>query len=161
MAMCPPISRSVCMDWAAERYAYRSRIGQQSKSLGGQETMAFHRQGRSRLRGERIAALSPRGDAMIEIDLRCGRRARRAPASEPMRFALRWKRGSSKNCLAKTCRRAPARLQPRSNPRSRMMDRLLSISASSIGVPYAAIQEFGGKTAAHDIVAVKGKGIGL
>ena len=32
---------SCCMDWAAERYAYRSRIGQQSKSLGGQETMAF------------------------------------------------------------------------------------------------------------------------
>ncbi len=30
-----------CLDWAAERYAYRSRIGQQSKSLGGQETMAF------------------------------------------------------------------------------------------------------------------------
>lgn len=30
-----------CMDWAAERYAYRSRVGQQSKSLGGQETMAF------------------------------------------------------------------------------------------------------------------------
>src|SRR3984893_1164915 len=32
---------SCCMDWAAERYAYRSRIGQQSKSLGGQETVAF------------------------------------------------------------------------------------------------------------------------
>jgi phage gpG-like protein len=32
-----------------------------------------------------------------------------------------------------------------------------SIVASSIGVPYAAIQEFGGKTAAHDIVAVKAK----
>ncbi len=31
----------------------------------------------------------------------------------------------------------------------------VSIVASSIGVPYAAIQEFGGKTAAHDIVAVK------
>ncbi len=30
-----------CMDWAAERYTYRSRIGQQSKSLGGQETIAF------------------------------------------------------------------------------------------------------------------------
>jgi hypothetical protein len=30
-----------CMDWVAERYAYRSRIGQQSKSLGGQETMSF------------------------------------------------------------------------------------------------------------------------
>jgi hypothetical protein len=30
-----------CMDWVAERYAYRSRVGQQSKSLGGQETMAF------------------------------------------------------------------------------------------------------------------------
>jgi len=30
-----------CIDWAAERYTYRSRIGQQSKSLGGQETMAF------------------------------------------------------------------------------------------------------------------------
>jgi hypothetical protein len=30
-----------CIDWAAERYAYRSRIGQHSKSLGGQETMAF------------------------------------------------------------------------------------------------------------------------
>lgn len=33
----------------------------------------------------------------------------------------------------------------------------VSISTSSIGVPYAAIQEFGGKTAAHDIVAVKSK----
>lgn len=32
---------SSCMEWAAERYAYRSRIGQRSKSLGGQETMAF------------------------------------------------------------------------------------------------------------------------
>ena len=32
---------SCCMEWTAERYAYRSRIGQQSKSLGGQETMAF------------------------------------------------------------------------------------------------------------------------
>lgn len=30
-----------CMDWVAERYAYRGRIGQSSKSLGGQETMAF------------------------------------------------------------------------------------------------------------------------
>lgn len=30
-----------CTDWVAERYAYRTRIGQQSKSLGGQETMAF------------------------------------------------------------------------------------------------------------------------
>jgi phage gpG-like protein len=32
-----------------------------------------------------------------------------------------------------------------------------SVSISSAGVPYAAIQEFGGKTAAHEIVAVKGK----
>jgi len=32
-----------------------------------------------------------------------------------------------------------------------------SVPISSTGVPYAAIQEFGGKTAAHDIVAVKGK----
>ncbi len=32
---------SCCMDWVAERYAYRSRIGQHSKSLGGQETLAF------------------------------------------------------------------------------------------------------------------------
>jgi hypothetical protein len=32
---------SCCMDWAAERYAYRSRIGQHSKSLGRQETIAF------------------------------------------------------------------------------------------------------------------------
>lgn len=30
-----------CLDWAAEIYAYRSRIGQSSKSLGGQETVAF------------------------------------------------------------------------------------------------------------------------
>jgi len=30
-----------CLDWAAERYSYRSRIGQQSKSLGGQETISF------------------------------------------------------------------------------------------------------------------------
>lgn len=32
---------SCCMDWVAERYTYRSRIGQHSKSLGGQESMAF------------------------------------------------------------------------------------------------------------------------
>jgi hypothetical protein len=30
-----------CREWAAERYAYRARIGQSSKSLGGQETAAF------------------------------------------------------------------------------------------------------------------------
>jgi hypothetical protein len=30
-----------CQDWTAERYAYRARIGQSSKSLGGQETAAF------------------------------------------------------------------------------------------------------------------------
>lgn len=35
----------------------------------------------------------------------------------------------------------------------------VSIVASSIGAPYAAIQEFGGKTAAHDIVAVKAKAL--
>ncbi|MGH6839643.1 MAG: hypothetical protein ACREDT_12765 [Methylocella sp.] len=34
-----------------------------------------------------------------------------------------------------------------------------SVSISSTGVPYAAIQEFGGKTAAHDIVAVKTKAL--
>jgi len=34
-----------------------------------------------------------------------------------------------------------------------------SVSISSAGVPYAAIQEFGGKTAAHDIVAVKAKAL--
>ncbi len=35
----------------------------------------------------------------------------------------------------------------------------VSIVASSIGVSYAAIQEFGGKTTAHDIVAVKAKAL--
>ena len=30
-----------CMDWAAELYAYRDRIGQRSKALGGQETISF------------------------------------------------------------------------------------------------------------------------
>jgi phage gpG-like protein len=34
-----------------------------------------------------------------------------------------------------------------------------SVSISSTGVPYAAIQEFGGKTAAHDIVAVNAKAL--
>lgn len=33
----------------------------------------------------------------------------------------------------------------------------VSASISSIGVPYAAIQEFGGKTATHDIIAVNTK----
>jgi phage gpG-like protein len=33
----------------------------------------------------------------------------------------------------------------------------LTVSIFSTGVPYAAIQEFGGKTAAHDIVAVRAK----
>ncbi len=32
---------SCCTDWVAERYAYRSRIGQRSKSLGGQESIGF------------------------------------------------------------------------------------------------------------------------
>ncbi|HXW72396.1 MAG TPA: head-tail connector protein [Methylocella sp.] len=32
---------SCCTSWVAEQYSYRSRIAQQSKSLGGQETMAF------------------------------------------------------------------------------------------------------------------------
>lgn len=32
-------------------------------------------------------------------------------------------------------------------------------AVSSVGVPYAAIQEYGGKTAAHDIVAVKAKAL--
>jgi phage gpG-like protein len=35
----------------------------------------------------------------------------------------------------------------------------VSIVASSSGSPYAAIQEFGGKTAAHEIVAVKAKAL--
>lgn len=30
-----------CMDWAAELYAYRDRIGQRAKALGGQETVSF------------------------------------------------------------------------------------------------------------------------
>ncbi len=30
-----------CLDWAAELYSYRARIGQRSKSLGGQETISF------------------------------------------------------------------------------------------------------------------------
>jgi phage gpG-like protein len=34
-----------------------------------------------------------------------------------------------------------------------------SVSISSTGVPYAAIQESGGKTAAHDIAAVKAKAL--
>jgi len=32
---------SCCIEWVAERYTYRLRIGQHSKSLGGQETMSF------------------------------------------------------------------------------------------------------------------------
>jgi hypothetical protein len=32
---------SCCIEWAAERYLYRSRIGQRSKSLGGHETIGF------------------------------------------------------------------------------------------------------------------------
>lgn len=35
----------------------------------------------------------------------------------------------------------------------------VAIVGSSTGVPYAAIQEFGGKTGAHDIVAVKAKAL--
>lgn len=35
----------------------------------------------------------------------------------------------------------------------------IAISADSTGVPYAAILEFGGKTAAHDIVATKAKAL--
>lgn len=35
----------------------------------------------------------------------------------------------------------------------------LSVSVSSTGVVYAAIQEFGGKTAAHDIVALNAKSL--
>lgn len=38
-------------------------------------------------------------------------------------------------------------------------DSSVSVFASSMGVAYAAIQEFGGKTAAHDIVALKAKAL--
>lgn len=34
-----------------------------------------------------------------------------------------------------------------------------AISVSSTGVPYAAIQEFGGKTAAHEIIATNAKAL--
>lgn len=34
-----------------------------------------------------------------------------------------------------------------------------TISASSTGVPYAAIQEFGGKTSAHEIIALNAKAL--
>lgn len=37
----------------------------------------------------------------------------------------------------------------------------VSLSASSLGVAYAAIHEFGGKTAAHEIVAVKSRALAL
>ena len=30
-----------CLEWAADRYSYRGRIGQASRSLGGQETTSF------------------------------------------------------------------------------------------------------------------------
>jgi hypothetical protein len=32
---------AACRDWVADRYAYRGRIGQRSKSIGGQETTSF------------------------------------------------------------------------------------------------------------------------
>ena len=35
----------------------------------------------------------------------------------------------------------------------------ISVYVSSIGVPYAAIQEYGGKTAAHDIIALNAKAL--
>jgi phage gpG-like protein len=35
----------------------------------------------------------------------------------------------------------------------------VGITAESIGVPYAGILEYGGKTAAHEILAVKGKAL--
>jgi phage gpG-like protein len=35
----------------------------------------------------------------------------------------------------------------------------VSISIGSVGVPYAAIQEYGGRTGAHDIVATKAKAL--
>lgn len=34
-----------------------------------------------------------------------------------------------------------------------------SVSISSIGVPYASIQEFGGKTAAHEIISTNAKAL--
>jgi phage gpG-like protein len=38
-------------------------------------------------------------------------------------------------------------------------DNALILSVSSVGIPYAAIQEYGGRTAAHEIVAVKAKAL--
>lgn len=37
----PTDVEQACIQWIAERYAYRSRIGQKSASLGGQETSAY------------------------------------------------------------------------------------------------------------------------
>lgn len=37
----PTDLEQACIQWVAERYAYRSRIGQKSKTVGGQETSAY------------------------------------------------------------------------------------------------------------------------
>ena len=37
----PTDLEQACIQWVAERYAYRSRIGQKSASIGGQETSAY------------------------------------------------------------------------------------------------------------------------
>ena len=61
-----------CLGLVAERYAYRSRIGQQSKSAWRPGDDGLYRQERSGLRRERLAALSARCDAMIEAILDAG-----------------------------------------------------------------------------------------
>lgn len=52
----PSALEDACINWVAERFRYRDRIGQRTKSLGGQETMSWDM---SAIPGYVVVALQP------------------------------------------------------------------------------------------------------
>lgn len=58
----PADLEEACIQMVAERYSYRTRIGEESKSLGGQETVRFMRGGG---RGQMFSTIPPEVDALI------------------------------------------------------------------------------------------------
>ena len=92
------------LEWVADRYAGRTRIGQSAKTLGGQRDCELPGQGDARLRRSFAAPLSPRGVAAwipIPYSWRCAPRPRRCASS----FSPR----SRPISRATSCRSAPAR----------------------------------------------------
>ena len=156
------------LELAAERFRAAERIGLRSKSVGGQETIGYDTSADILDGAGASATLSPRGDVMLTLGLAGGdaldARLGAFPAdSSPIL--------PPKPRLSPTpCRQGERRQAVRPGSQCRSSGDLRASIVSEVGVDgdgvigsvgsagdvkYAAIQEYGGKTAAHEILPSK------